>query len=90
MTLALLPQNVSNSVFVYYKYTHVLHSSHLTNTNNLSYKLIKYLFFYFFQIIPDLNFYPADEGNYTSEEPNGSSSFARIFSNYDQNNSYPN
>jgi hypothetical protein len=41
-------------------------------------------------MIPDLNFDPSVEENYTAEEPNGSSFFTRIFSNYDQNNFYPN
>jgi hypothetical protein len=41
-------------------------------------------------MIPNLNFDPSDERNYIAEEPNGSSFFARIFSNYDQSNSYPN
>jgi hypothetical protein len=41
-------------------------------------------------MIPDLNFDPADEGNYITEEPSSSSFFVKIFSNYDQSNSYPN
>jgi hypothetical protein len=41
-------------------------------------------------MISDLNFDPSDEANYTAEEPSGSSFFTRIFSNYDQNNFYPN
>jgi hypothetical protein len=41
-------------------------------------------------MIPDLNFYHADEENYTAEEPSSSSFLAEIFSNYDQTNSYPN
>jgi hypothetical protein len=41
-------------------------------------------------MIPDLNFYPADEENYTAEEPSGSSFLAGIFLTYDQTNSYPN
>jgi hypothetical protein len=41
-------------------------------------------------MIPDLNFHPTDEGNYTAEEPSGSSFLAEIFSNYGQTNSYPN
>jgi hypothetical protein len=41
-------------------------------------------------MISYLNFDPSDEENYTAGEPSRSSFFARIFSNYDQNNSYPN
>jgi hypothetical protein len=41
-------------------------------------------------MIPDLNFDPSDEGNYTAGEPSGSRFFMGIFPNYDQNNSYPN
>jgi hypothetical protein len=41
-------------------------------------------------MIPDLNFYPVDEENYTAEESSGSSFLAEIFSTYDQTNSYPN
>jgi hypothetical protein len=41
-------------------------------------------------MIPDLNFDPSDEKNYTAEEPSGNSFFAEIFSNYDQINYYPN
>jgi hypothetical protein len=40
-------------------------------------------------MIPELNFYPADEENYTAEQPRGSSFLAGIFSTYDQTNSYP-
>jgi hypothetical protein len=52
--------------------------------------MIAYQFSYFFQIIADLNFYPADEENYTAEEPSGSNFLAEIFLTYDQTNSYPN
>jgi hypothetical protein len=41
-------------------------------------------------MIADLNFYPADEENYTAEEPSGNSFLAVIFPTYDQTNSYPN
>jgi hypothetical protein len=41
-------------------------------------------------MIADLNFYPADEENYTAEEPSDNSFLAGIFSTYDQTNSYPN
>jgi hypothetical protein len=46
--------------------------------------------FIFFQIIAYLNFYPADEENYTAEEPNGGMFLVGIFSTHDQTNSYPN
>jgi hypothetical protein len=41
-------------------------------------------------MIPNLNFYLADEENYTVEEPSGNSFLAEIFPTYDQINSYPN
>jgi hypothetical protein len=41
-------------------------------------------------MIAYLNFYPADEENYTTEEPSDGSFLARIFLTYDQTNSYPN
>jgi hypothetical protein len=41
-------------------------------------------------MITDLNFYPADEENYTTEEPSGNNFLAGIFSTYDQINFYPN
>jgi hypothetical protein len=41
-------------------------------------------------MIPDLNFDPAYEENYTAEEPSGSNFLTEIFLNYDQNNSYSN
>jgi hypothetical protein len=40
-------------------------------------------------MIPDLNFYPADEENYIAEQLSGSSFLAAIFPTYDQTNSYP-
>jgi hypothetical protein len=39
-------------------------------------------------MISDLNYYPADEENYTVEQPSGSSFLAEIFSTHDQTNSY--
>jgi hypothetical protein len=39
-------------------------------------------------MIPDLNYYPADEENYTTEQPSGSSFLAGIFSTHNQTNSY--
>jgi hypothetical protein len=96
----LLNNASSNDIFDHYKLTHPLLSSshkhninipltptcrspHLTNRTllHLSYK---YPNFSFLQMIPDLNFDLSDEGNYTVEEPSGSSFFARIFSNHDQ------
>jgi hypothetical protein len=85
---ALLKNASSSGVFDHYKFTHSpLSSSHKHNTKHLSNKYSK---FSFFQIILDLNFDPSNQGNYTAEEPNGSSFFAGIFPNYDQNNFYPN
>jgi hypothetical protein len=40
-------------------------------------------------MLSDLNFYPTNEKNYTTEQPNGSNFLAGIFSTYDQTNSYP-
>jgi hypothetical protein len=39
-------------------------------------------------MIPDLNYYPADEENYTAEQPSGSSFMAGIFPIHDQTKSY--
>jgi hypothetical protein len=39
-------------------------------------------------MISNLNFYPANEENYTMEQPNDSSFLAEIFPTYDQTNSY--
>jgi hypothetical protein len=84
----LLNNTSSNDIFDHYKLTHPsLSSSHKHNTKHLSYKYPK---FSFFQMIPDLNFDPSDEENYTGEEPNCSRFFARIFLNYDQSNFYLN
>jgi hypothetical protein len=41
-------------------------------------------------MISDLNFDSVNEGNYTTEEPSGSSFLAGMFPNYGQANSYPN
>jgi hypothetical protein len=85
---ALLKDASSSGIFDHYKFTHPsLTTSHKHNTKHLSYKYPNLLFF---QMISDLNFDPSDEENYTAEEPSGSSFFAIIFSNYAQNNFYPN
>jgi hypothetical protein len=39
-------------------------------------------------MIPDLNYYPADEKNYTAEQPSDNIFLAEIFSTHDQTNSY--
>jgi hypothetical protein len=39
-------------------------------------------------MIPVLNYYPADEENYSAEQPSGNSFLAGIFSTHDQTNSY--
>jgi hypothetical protein len=39
-------------------------------------------------MIPDLNYCPADEENYTAEQPSDSNFLAKIFSTHDQTNSY--
>jgi hypothetical protein len=39
-------------------------------------------------MLPDLNYYPADEENYTTEQPSGSNFLSGIFSNHNQTNSY--
>jgi hypothetical protein len=39
-------------------------------------------------MIPDLNYYPADEENYTAEQLSDDSFLAGIFSTHDQTNSY--
>jgi hypothetical protein len=39
-------------------------------------------------MIPDLNYYPADNENYTAEQPRGSNFLAGIFPIHDQTNSY--
>jgi hypothetical protein len=39
-------------------------------------------------MIPDLNYYPADEENYTAEQPSGSSFLVGIFPTHDQTYSY--
>jgi hypothetical protein len=39
-------------------------------------------------MIPDLNYCPADEENYTAEQPSDSNFLAEIFSTHDQINSY--
>jgi hypothetical protein len=57
--------------------------STLTNTNRSNIQL-----FHFFKMIPNLNYYPADEENYIAEQPNGSSFLAGIFPTHDQTDSY--
>jgi hypothetical protein len=46
----------------------------------------------FFKMLPDLNYYPADEENYTAEQPSDSNFLTGIFPNhnqtYNQTNSY--
>jgi hypothetical protein len=80
---------ISMVFFYHYKYAHTRRSPHLTLT--LTNYLIKYpKFSYFFKMISDLNFYSIDEGNYTAEEPSGSSFLAGIFPNYGQTDSYSN
>jgi hypothetical protein len=39
-------------------------------------------------MIPDLNYCPADEENYTAEQPSDSNFLAEIFSTHNQTNSY--
>jgi hypothetical protein len=74
---ALLKDISFSGVFDHYKFTQLsLSSSHKHNTKHLSYKYPK---FSFFQMIPDLNFDPSDDENYTEGEPSGSNFFAKIF-----------
>jgi hypothetical protein len=42
----------------------------------------------FFKMLPDLNYYLADEENYTAEQPSGSNFLTKIFPNHNQINSY--
>jgi hypothetical protein len=39
-------------------------------------------------MLPDLNYYPADEENYTAEQPSGNNFLTEIFPNHNQTNSY--
>jgi hypothetical protein len=71
----------STDVFDHYKFaspvTLFISQTNQISHRHLSYKQIKYPKFSFFQMIPDLNFDPSDEGNYTAEEPSGSSFFMK-------------
>jgi hypothetical protein len=89
MSIPLASLITINSLALLISQTQALLSSSHKN-KYLSYKLIKYPKLTFFQMIPDLNFDPSNERNYTAEEPSGSSFFTGIFPNYDKNNFYPN